>query len=184
MGIKLEKYDKKYRKKLKKLYLTSFPAEERAPFFLMLHKTKKGRSDMIIATENGEFAGFVYMVCHLDMAYIFYLAIDESKRGKGLGGAVLEALKSKYCGKRIFLAREQLDSSSKNYAQRVSRRNFYCRCGFEDMPCKIKEGAVVYDVMGIGGKITSGDYDQLIKMWAGKMLLKIVDMKLIEDQIS
>ena len=84
---------------------------------------------------------------------------------------------------RIFLAREQLDKSAENYAQRVSRRNFYLRCGFEDLPCCIKEGSVVYDVMGIGGIVTAEEYHKLIKPWAG-FLLKIVDMRIIEKQVK
>lgn len=181
MSVVLENYKKSDKKWLKSLYVRSFPSEERVPFFIMMNKVKRSTADMLIACENGEAVGFVYMVCNKKLAYIFYLAVDDLKRGKGYGTEIIDALRKKYKGKRLFLAREQLDKSAENYAQRVNRRSFYLKCGFEDLPCCIKEGAVVYDVMGIGGKVTPEEYHDLIKSWAG-LLLKIVDMKIIEKQ--
>lgn len=181
MKVTLETYEKSDRKKLKKLYLTAFPVEERAPFFLMMLKTRQGRSEMLTAKVNGKFVGFVYMVCHGDLAYIFYLAVADKLRGKGIGGKIIAAVKERYRGRRIFLARERLDESAGNYAQRVSRRNFYLRCGFSDLPCMIKEASVVYDVMGIGGSISAEEYDRLITAWAGRLMRKLVDMRIIEN---
>lgn len=134
---------------------------------------------MLAAYDNDEFIGFAYMICYDDPAYIFYLAVDKAKRGHGYGGQIIEALKAMYKGKRIFLAREQLDESADNYAQRVSRHDFYLRCGFEDLQCHIKEASVIYDVMGIGGNVTPDEYDALITSWLGKLLRKFVDMRLI-----
>lgn len=183
MSLTLEKYDKSDKKQLKRLYLTAFPSEERCPFFIMMNREKRGKSEMLIARDKGRFIGFAYMVCDEKLAYLFYLAVDDSERGKGYGTEIIEALKEKYKGRRLFLAREQLDKSAENYEQRVNRHNFYLHCGFEDLSCCIKEGPVVYDVMGIGGNVTAEEYHSLIKDWAG-ILLKIVDMKIIEKQVK
>lgn len=180
MKVTLETYEKNDLKKLKKLYLTAFPAEERAPFFLMMLKARQGRAEMLTAKINGKFVGFVYMVCHRDLAYLFYLAVADRLRGKGIGGKIISAVKERYRGRRIFLAREQLDQNADNYAQRVSRRSFYLRCGFTDLPCMIKEASVIYDVMGIGGNVSAEDYDRLISSWTGRLMRKIVDMRIIE----
>ncbi len=167
-------------KKLKKLYLTAFPAEERAPFFLIMSKAKSGKGEMLAAYDREEFIGFAYMVCYKDLAYIFYLAVEENKRGKGYGGKILKAVKEKYSGSRIFLAREQLDESAENYTQRVNRHTFYLNNGFTDLPCQIKEASVIYDVMGIGGTVSADEYETLIASWIGKLLPKIIDMRIIE----
>lgn len=168
------------RKKMKRLYLTAFPAEERAPFCLVTHRARRGKAELLCAYDDAVFVGFVYMVCNETLAYIFYLAVADDKRGKGYGGQILDAIKKRYAGKRIFLAREQMDPSAPNYAQRVSRRNFYLRSGFEDLPLYIKEASVVYDVMGIGGCISPQEYEELITPWAGKCMKRIVDMRLLE----
>ncbi len=173
-------FNKSIRKKLKKLYITAFPAEERAPFFLIMSRAKKGKAKMLAAYDGEKFIGFAYMVCYKDLAYLFYLAVEESKRGMGYGGKILSAVKEKYSGSRIFLAREQLDKNADNYSQRVNRHEFYLHNGFKDLPCQIKEANVIYDVMGIGGSVSADEYDILITSWAGKFLRKIIDMRIIE----
>lgn len=114
------------------------------------------------------------------MAYLFFFAIEPDKRGKGYGSKVLGKLKERYEGKRLFLAREQLDERSNNYGERVKRHEFYLHNGFEDLPCRIKEAWVIYDVMGTGGKVSAEEYDALISSWTGKWIRKIVDMRIIE----
>lgn len=186
MSILLKNYkeDLEHLGKLKKLYLTAFPKEERAPFFLMKSKAKKGKGEMLSVTDGDIFVGLVYMVCYRDLAYIFYLAIDESLRGKGYGSQVLGAVKQRYKGKRIFLAREQLDKRADNYEQRLKRHQFYLRNGFIDLPCCIKEASVIYDVMGIGGNILAEEYDILMTGWLGWLLCKLIDMRLIKKNMQ
>ncbi len=183
-NIILEHYhnNKKYNKHLKKLYKSAFPREERAPFFVIMSKVKKEKADMLIAKDEETFIGLVYTVCYKDLVYIFYFAINEGLRGKGYGGKVLTALKEKYNGKRIFLAREQLDKSAPNYNQRLKRHSFYLHNGFEDLGCKIKEAGVIYDVMGIGGHVLPEEYNALITNWAGNLIRKFVDMRIIEEK--
>lgn len=166
-------------KKIKRLYKTAFPREERAPFFFIKRKAKDGKADMLAAKDDGEFVGFLYLVCYLDMVYLFYFAIDDPKRGMGYGSRLLKLLQDSYPGKRIFLAREQLDENADNYAQRVRRHEFYLRSGFNDFSCKLKEAGVIYDVMGIGKDILAEEYDALISSWCGKRYKSIMDMRII-----
>lgn len=180
MKVRKYKHDKEIRQKIKIIYENAFPADEKAPFFLIMRKVKQKKAEILTAYDNGELVGFAYMVYYGNLAYLFYLAIDENKRGMGYGRKLIEAIKVRYTGKRLFLAREQLDKSAENYVQRVSRRNFYIKCGFSDLPCHIKEATVIYDVMGIGGNVSAKEYDMLITSWAGRFLRKFVDMRIIE----
>lgn len=172
--------EKSDRKAFRNLYLSAFPKEERAPFFLILSRLKTGKAEVLTAYENEKFIGFAYMVCYQDLAYLFYLAVDESIRGKGYGTQILTDLKKHYPNRRIFLAREQLDKSAENYDQRVRRHMFYQKNGFTDLPCQIKEASVIYDVMGIGGNISAQEYEKLMTAWAGKLLSNMIDMRMIE----
>ncbi len=167
-------------KKIKRLYKTAFPREERAPFFFIKRKAKAEKADMLVAKDGDEFVGFLYLVRYLDMVYLFYFAIDDSKRGMGYGSRLLKLLQDSYPGKRIFLAREQLDVNAANYAQRVKRHEFYLHSGFTDFSCKIKEASVIYDVMGIGKDVLAEEYDALILNWCGKRYKSLMDMHIIE----
>ncbi len=180
MDITLEEAGAADYPKVKALYKSAFPREERAPFFLMKRRAQSGRGQLLIARDGGMFTGFAYIICHLDMAYLFYFAIVQGKRGAGYGTRILKELQEKYRGKRLFLAREQLDESAHNYEQRVKRHEFYLRNGFEDLHCKIKEASVVYDVMGIGGGISAQEYEALISSWSGRWVRRLVDMRIID----
>lgn len=182
MGLVLEDASRNLEKYplVKPLFKSAFPPEERPPFFLLKHRAASGKGRMLVAKDNGEFIGFAYLIPYRDMAYLFFFAVDTDKRGKRYGTKILSALKELYSGKRLFLARETLDKRADNYEQRVKRHDFYLKNGFTDWPCQIKEGRVVYDVMGIGGGVSAGEYDALITRWAGKLVRRLIDMRIIE----
>lgn len=169
-----------HKKKVKKLYLGAFPKEERVPFMLLAAREKKGNGELLEIKDGNTFVGMVSVLRYKDLAYIFYLAIDDGLRGMGYGSSVLTALKERYSDCRIFLAREQLDETADNYEQRLSRHRFYQRNGLVDLKCRITEQGVVYDVMGIGDEVTAEEYEALITEWAGKFFRKIFNMHIIE----
>ena len=181
MNITIEKMTKKDRGAVKRLYLSAFPRNERPPFYLLESRAKKGLGNCHVVYDNGEFIGFAYVIPHLDMAYLYYFAIDGEKRGMGYGSAVLSELKRIYDGKRFFLARETLDEKSDNYAQRVKRHEFYLKNGLEDLSVKIKEASVTFDAMGIGGTVKPEEYDAMMTAFCGKIIKRLMDMRLFEE---
>ncbi len=181
MDVRLEKITKEYYKTVKSLYLSAFPREERPPFYILKSREKNGKGDFYIAKDGEGFVGFAYVIPYLDTAYLYYFAVEENFRGKGYGSAVLTELKRIYDGKRLYLARESLDESADNCQQRVKRREFYLKNGFVDLPIKIKEASVTFDVMGIGGIIKKEEYDAMMTAFCGRLLRKLVDMRLIEE---
>lgn len=164
---------------IKPLYNMAFPKEERAPFFFIKHRAIQGRATMLIAEKDGEFIGFCYTVSCKNLIYLFYFAVAENKRGNGSGSEKLHLLKKYYEGKKIFLAREPLDDNADNSRQRISRRDYYIRNGFKDLPYKIREASVIYDLMSTDEDIDPKDYDMLIKKWAGNIIVHIVKMEVI-----
>ena len=181
MNLVFGMMNKNDRKAVKKLYLSAFPRNERPPFYLLESRAKKGLGSCHTVYDNGEFIGFAYVIPHLDMAYLYYFAIDGEKRGKGYGRAVLSELKKIYEGKRFFLARETLDEGADNYQQRVKRHEFYLKNGLEDIPIKIKEASVTFDAMGLGGLIKSEEYDAMMTAFCGRLIRKFIDMRLFEE---
>lgn len=183
MGInfkKLRKNMKEYRE-IKELYKRSFPKEERAPFWLMMRNAKKANGDFLVAFDDDLFVGFAYIISNESLAYLFYLAVNDKLRAKGYGSMILSELKERYRNKNLFLALEDDDKSAPNYEQRKKRRKFYEKNGFSPIPCRMKEASVIYDVMSIGGMVTAKEYDRLITSWAGVLIKKIVDLKIIEN---
>lgn len=167
--------DKKICKQFKKLYKSAFPKNERVPFLLLKNRAKKNFAQMLSIMKNGEFVGLAYIISNEKIAYLFFFAIKDELRGKGLGSLTLKAIKEKYKGKTIFLARERLDEPCDNLPQRQKRREFYLRNGFSDMPLSIIEPKMTYDVMSVGDKLAPEDYNLLFKNWCEKFKTKMID---------
>ena len=164
---------------IERLYLTSFPEDERAPFYRLVKNTRKRNINFFACMDGDEWAGFVYIINHKDLSYIFYLAVDEEKRGRGLGTAILKAVLEKYKGRRLFLAIEQPDERAKNYAQRLRRQSFYLRAGFHRLGQRLQEANVIYDLLGTGGIIGKAEYRSLIMSFAGVYML-IYPMRVLD----
>ena len=174
------KQDKAVWQQIGALYKTAFPPDERAPFWLLRRRVKQGRAQILVAYDAKKLVGFTYLVIYRDLVYLFYFAIDSEMRGQGYGSAVLQALRQEFPGRRIFLAREQLDEQAENAEQRRSRHEFYLFNGFCDWPCQIKEASVIYDVMGMGGdNITPAECQALIDSWGGSLLRRLIDMRVL-----
>ncbi len=179
MEIILDDMKKRDVRFVKALYKEAFPPEERAPFFMIKNRYKRGKANMLIARLSDKPIGLAYLVEYGEIVYLFFFAVAAEERGKGYGGEILKAVIEKTRGKKLFLAREQIDGNTENNAQRISRRAFYLRNGFCDAPFKIKEAGVVYDGMTFGGcDISPEEYRALVENWAGKFALKFVDMRL------
>ena len=89
-----------------------------------------------------------------------YLAISDAVRGKVYGSAVLQAVQKKYAGKRIILNIEEMDETGPNYAQRVKRKAFYQKNGFEILDYKVREISTTYDMMSCGGYVLQTQYER------------------------
>ena len=165
---------------IKQLYMRAFPDEERAPFLMLVLKAKKKGVDFWSISCDGKWAGLLYIVNHRDLSYIFYLAVSEECRGRGIGSAVLRSARKIYKGRRLFLAIELLDENFDNYQQRVSRKDFYLRCGFSELHRKLREGDVIYEILGVGGDVKAADYEALMKSYAGSLLSKLFTMEFVD----
>lgn len=160
--------------RISRLYRTAFPADERAPMWLLALKSEKENVDFWGLYSDGNWVGLAYVISGGSASYLFYLALSEDMRGKGLGSKSLQSLIRHYSGQRLFLALEQLDKSADNYEERLRRRKFYLKNGLKPLPLTIREATVVYDVMGTGD-VKPEEYESMMKKYLGAAS-KIVSM--------
>ena len=153
--------------KAKGLYFSAFPPEERPPYWAFSWRAKQKCTDWLGIYKDNSWIGFFYVINYEDLSYVCFFAIDDEFRGKGYGTSALQALKERYQGKRIFLAIEPIDPSAENYEQRVHRKAFYLRNGFEELPLTLTEGPVIYEVLGVGGTPEPEKFKQLVSTWTG-----------------
>ena len=181
ISLKSIKRDKSYIDDIKRLYLSAFPKEERAPFRTLLRRAKRKNINFFACVDNNEFVGLLYVVNHLDMSYIFYFAVKEDKRGRGYGTAILKAALKKYKGRRFFLAIEEVTQNYENYPQRLKRLRFYQNAGFARSGQKMQEAYVIFDLLGVGGAVDNKGYRALMKRFLGLRAL-LLPFKIFDNE--
>ena len=182
--------DKNEYETIERIYNEAFPDDERAPMKLLKKRADKGKADFWALYAGERPVGMAYVVCCRDLAYLFYIAVDRSQRGKGYGTRTIHSLLEKYKGKRFFLALEQLDETAQNYEQRVKRHEFYKSCGLRDLPFRLKEGSVTFAAMGgrrsdvgVGENadftVAPEEYKELMNSYIGFIMRFFVDLRLL-----
>ena len=134
------------------LYLRAFPEDERLPWAL-IHLLSLRRGIDLVAWWD-EPAGPAHEASPDPVAltwsvrrpgsrllYLFYLAVDDAARGRGLGTRLLAELERRHPGCTIVLDIEPVIAAD-NAEQRRRRLTFYERAGFRDT------GYAVVDSMG------------------------------------
>ncbi|MBO5221316.1 MAG: GNAT family N-acetyltransferase [Clostridia bacterium] len=148
--------------RLRDLYETAFPADEKKPFPLMLKKQEEGSMELMsVENETGEFLGLVIMIHHKNIALLDYFAIAPEGRGKGIGTEVLRLLRERYSGKIILLEIEDPEEPADNTPERLRRRGFYLRNGMEIMDFKVWLFGVKMLVLTVGGRVCFEQYHEI-----------------------
>lgn len=173
LGFVNIKNSKKPISKMKELYLSAFPKEERVPFFYLKYKALKSAADFYGIYEESQFIGLLYTVRHKDIVFLFYLAVSEGQRGNGYGSRVLEEVKRRFKGFRIILNIEELVEESENYRQQKKRKKFYVENGFEVADLKTKEKDVIYEMLYFGGNVSYEEYSGLMRNYLGNFIFKM-----------
>lgn len=133
--------NKALRHQAKALYHRAFPKEECAPWWLMRLNARRRGIDLTAWVEDGAFCGITASVTTENMHYLWYFAVAEEKRGRGVGSKILEILRKQH--PQLALNVEPLIPDAPNYPERVRRLDFYRRNGLTDTG---------WDVWEVGGQ--------------------------------
>ena len=145
------------------LYVRAFPANERRPLEPLM-ESHGGHAAMLAAREDGAFCGFVSLLLWQDIAHIIYFAVEEEKRGKGLGGRILEEIQALYPGCRVIVDIEEPEEGAPNNPQRIQRRDFYLRNGYNPSDIHYHWEGTAYTILSRGGGVDGEDFWQF---WEG-----------------
>ena len=164
LGYLVVDYNYHYLSKLKYLFESAFPLEERPPFSRFL---KMEKNELYGVEESGKFIGFVSIVRNDDLVYIFFLAITKRLRGKGYGSQILKDVLKKYQDKRVFLMAEDPSIPSINQSERDNRIRFYEHNGFKLTETRIVEYGVEYVVLTSNEDVNKDEFLSLMEYLLG-----------------
>lgn len=90
---------------LERLNNEAFPAEERMEIDEMMQLISRRIIEVTAVYDDSTFVGFYALSVRKPTAYVFFLAIDSSKRSRGYGSKALALMKKQYAGYQIVLDR-------------------------------------------------------------------------------
>jgi GNAT superfamily N-acetyltransferase len=181
MGLELKSLNKDSKdvNKVSDLLYEAFPEVERLPLELLFDKANLDEVDFLAIYDEDNFIGFTYLITRKNLTYVQYLAIDSHSRSKGYGSLILSRIKEKYFDNQLTLNIETLDKSATNYEQRVNRKNFYLRNGYESSGLLFKDRWGMYEVMvNGGGKVNQKEFTDLIRGFTGNSLFLYLEIQI------
>lgn len=146
-------------KKAKALYYRAFPKNERRPF-PELAENRLGNTEMVCFYDDDSFLGMACLLNSPHLSHIIYLAVEDSLRGQGYGARMLDLLHQSKGGKRVMVDIELPNPQAENAPQRIRRKSFYLRAGYEETSIRYRWRQEHYEILSYGGQISEQEYEQ------------------------
>jgi GNAT superfamily N-acetyltransferase len=130
-------------KEVSRIYIQSFPADERKPFQLLKQQVSSGKSRLWIATANGEvlLMALYSQLSNPDFSLLEYMAVSPKARNQQVGSQFLAFLLNQFrdSGQYLLLEIEHPEQGD-NQPQRKKRLDFYLSNGaylLQNVPYKL-----------------------------------------------
>lgn len=147
--------------KVESLAKEAFPPKEYLSPSELIRMAERGEVDFWGLYDKNSFVGFMVISVFEDMCYLFFLAIDPSIRSKGYGGQALRLLDELYPNKQQVVDFEMIDDTATNNEQRITRKAFYMRNGYQETGKFISYRGVDYEILS---RDTPFDFEKFKRM--------------------
>lgn len=159
--------------KVRQLYLTAFPKEERIPWPLVRLNTLRKSIDLTAFLDGDTFCGFTYSITNGDLHLLLFFAVDDSLRSQGYGSAILSVLKESY--PTVVLNIEPLMEDAPNLPERKHRYGFYRHNGFCDTGYHVWEVGGMFRILSTKAELDVLSYQKLfLKLTFGMWKVKVL----------
>lgn len=180
MDLRVEKISLK-NKEVKKIYVDSFPKQERLPFFFMVLLSKMKETDFLAFYNDDIVCGFTYIGTVNNIVFVMFLAVDEAIRSKGYGSIILDKIQSIYPNKKIIISIERCDEDVPNIAQRIKRKKFYEKNGYIDTGYLIELSNTKQEIMIKNGTFDKDEFSQFFKQYSNGSMKPTIWKKTLES---
>ncbi len=128
---------------IQQTYITSFPKDERFPFYILRACNYDYSTAKLEAILNyDQYIGMQFVVRYDTITYLMYFAIDEAYRNNGYGGQALRSLIIR--NDNVLLC---IENPTKKKSIAYRRKNFYIRNGMYETGVFIEDTGITYEVL-------------------------------------
>ncbi len=124
----------------------AFPLEEYLAPEELVRIAQSDNFDFWALTDQDQFVGFMVVMTHQTLSYLFFLAIEPVLRSRVYGNGALEALRQQYPAYTQVVDFEMLNPHAANCRQREKRRAFYARNRYRETGLFLRYLGVDYKV--------------------------------------
>ena len=164
MNIELRRCREEELTKILEIYTEAFPKEERKPFDIICEHNRIGKAELSAVLVDGEVGGMVHTYLFDGFAMVDYFAIHKDKRNLGIGTQIIDFIRKKYKGYKIYLEIE--DASIGKMQKR--RLEFYKRCGLSQVGTYVNLFGVDMELLAFDDfKVTFPEYFALYSYMGG-----------------
>lgn len=140
----------------------AFPPEEYLAPDKLVEMSLADNFDFLALTDGDTFIGFLVVQTYKNLAYLFFLAIEPSYRGKGYGSCAIETLWALYPRKTHIVDFEMQDETAPNNEQRIKRRQFYLKNGYKETGLFLSYLDVDYEVFCMGSDFEPQEFKDMM----------------------
>ncbi len=164
MNLKLIKLnpDDKDRKYFEQINNEAFPISERMSFDEIFDFSLDTNTDVLGIYDDENPVGFAVLLKNEECGYIYFIAIDNCRRGKGYGSTTMQMMMEHYPELQLVLDFEIIDDNAENNKQRVRRKNFYLRNGFHETGNYTMLRDEYFEVVCSGGELRKAALKDLL----------------------
>lgn len=158
---KVTVFSKEYRD-VKQLQQSAFPSNELYPMWILRLLALRKNVHYLSFHDEDDFCGLLYYSVRNKLIYVFYVAVNDKIRSKGIGTQIFQWLKKQYPDKEITLNIEPLETNAENAEQRVRRMKFYEKQGFRNSGYMLKDTSGDYYILTTANSLAVEDYRKAI----------------------
>lgn len=143
---------------IKKIYERSFPADERMPFAMFQDLLDTADTSFLAFYDEEQLCGFAHLFHFEDYSIIDYLAVNPDIRAQGYGSKMLQTLEQHFPQQTLIVEIEHPSEADENQEERLKRRHFYHKNGYQSSGYHIDFADLRYDIYVSKGKFLSDKY--------------------------
>lgn len=175
MDLRIESVLKSKRKnEIKEMYFSSFPPEERMSFILMLCLSCLWNTEFLSFYDENTLCGLAYMATIGKQTFMMFFAVPEKIRAQGYGGRILDTIQSRHPDNKIIVSIEPCHESVENREQKLRRKRFYIRNGYEETGYSMKLGGQKQEILIKNGTFSKRSFIRFFLIYCcGTVIPKI-----------
>ena len=153
-------------RKVKEIYLASFPKKERMPFWTMLLLSKMDSTKFWEFSDGETVCGFAYVAAVQNIVFIMFLAVVPACRSRGYGSAALAEIARRFPQSKVLVSIEQCAEGAENLEQRKRRKRFYLENGYEETGFMTELSNVKQEILIQNGEFDPDEFAAFFKAYS------------------